>query len=339
MAKVAGFGRLLPCRLKERGPFKAEFYMQEISERFYREALRIRRVEEEIIRVYDTDVIKSPVHLSIGQEAVVVAVCSHLTQKDVVYATYRGHAAYLAKGGSLDRMVAELYGKSTGLARGKAGSMHLGDMSVNMIGTSAIVASGLPNALGHAFALQQQNIDAIVVCFFGEGATDEGVWHETMNFAGLRKLPILFVCENNAYAIYSHVKDRMAEPNLCERAQAYRVSATSVRGGDIFDMHNAAGDAIAAIRAGDGPRFLEIETYRWRDHVGPGEDRHIGYRPDEELDAWREADQVARLAAQLDAETRAAIDREVEEELKRAFDAAAAADIPDVEVMYDNVIQ
>lgn len=309
----------------------------ETIERLYRQLRRIRRVEEEIVRVYPTDKIKSPVHLSIGQEAVAVGVCDNLRPADILYGTYRGHAIYLAKGGDLDRMMAELYGKRDGLAAGKAGSMHLGDVDAGMIGTSAIVGTTLPLALGHAFALKWRKSEAIVCVFFGEGAMDEGVFHETANFAALKTLPILFVCENNHYAIYSHVKDRMPAVNLCERAQAYRIPARHVAGGDIFAIRAAAAEAVAAVRAGTGPRFLECETQRWRDHVGPGDDLHIGYRSAADMKPWIDGDQNARLAALLGEEARARIEAEVEAEIARAMELAEESPFPAAATMYDHV--
>jgi TPP-dependent pyruvate/acetoin dehydrogenase alpha subunit len=311
----------------------------ETIERLYRQLHRIRRVEEEIIRVYPTDKIKSPVHLSIGQEAVAVGVCDHLRPSDILYGTYRGHAIYLAKGGDLDRMMAELYGKDDGLAGGKAGSMHLGDVGAGMIGTSAIVGTTLPLSLGHAFALKQRKSSSIVCVFFGEGAMDEGVFHETANFAALKKLPILFVCENNHYAIYSHVKDRMPAVNICERAGAYRIPARRIAGGDIFAIHEAAAEAIAAVRAGGGPRFLECETHRWRDHVGPGDDLHIGYRTAANLQAWMDNDQNARLGALLGEAAKNRIDGEVEAELERAIAFAEKSPFPAAEAMYAHVFK
>ncbi len=311
----------------------------ETIERLYRQLHRIRRVEEEIIRVYPTDKIKSPVHLSIGQEAVAVGVCDHLRPSDILYGTYRGHAIYLAKGGDLDRMMAELYGKDDGLAGGKAGSMHLGDVGAGMIGTSAIVGTTLPLSLGHAFALKQRKSNSIVCVFFGEGAMDEGVFHETANFAALKNLPILFVCENNHYAIYSHVKDRMPAVNLCERAEAYRIPARRIAGGDIFEIHEAAAEAIAAVRAGGGPRFLECETHRWRDHVGPGDDLHIGYRTAASLKVWMDNDQNARLGALLGEAAKNRIDGEVEAELERAIAFAEKSPFPAAEAMYAHVFK
>jgi TPP-dependent pyruvate/acetoin dehydrogenase alpha subunit len=305
--------------------------------RLYRSMYRIRRVEEEIIRLYPTDKIKSPVHLSIGQEAVAAAVCDHLDRSDVLFGTYRGHALYLAKGGDVPRMMAELYGKVDGCARGKAGSMHLVDPSVGMMGTSAVVATGISNAVGAALALKMQKSKAIVVCFFGEGATDEGAWHESMNFASLKKLPILFVCENNFYAIYSHVRDRMAGPGLVARSQAYGIPAEHVEDHLPMKLHERAGAAIDAIRRGEGPRFIECMTYRWRDHVGPGEDRVHKYRPDAELDAKILNDNLRIVGDLLSAGQRSAIEADEDKRISDAIAFAEASSFPEDREVYDHV--
>jgi TPP-dependent pyruvate/acetoin dehydrogenase alpha subunit len=305
--------------------------------RCYTQLLRIRRVEEEIVRLYPTDKIKSPVHLSIGQEAVSVAVCDHLNRGDAVFATYRGHAAYLAKGGGLKEMWAELYGKATGCGRGKAGSMHLVDTDVNMMGTSAIVATGIPDAVGYALAVKMKQEDRIVVCFFGEGATDEGVTHESINFAALHKLPILFVCENNEYAIYSHVSARMAGYGLCDRYRAYGIACERDDSGDFLAMHEMAGRAVADARDGFGPRFIEIKTARWRDHVGPGEDRQYDYRCLETLDATIKDDQVKKVGELLGEEARGKIAEEVEHEIASAIQFAEASPFPADQEVHDHV--
>jgi TPP-dependent pyruvate/acetoin dehydrogenase alpha subunit len=305
--------------------------------RLYRSMYLIRRVEEEIIRLYPTDKIKSPVHLSIGQEAVSAAVCDHLEKSDVLFGTYRGHALYLAKGGDVPRMMAELYGKVDGCARGKAGSMHLVDPSVGMMGTSAVVATGISNAVGAALALKMRKSKAIVVCFFGEGATDEGAWHESMNFASLKKLPILFVCENNFYAIYSHVKDRLAGPGLQVRSQAYGIPAELIEDHEPMKLHERAGAAVAAVRRGEGPRFLECMTYRWRDHVGPTEDRVHKYRPDAELDAKIEGDNLKIVGDLLPADQRKSIEAAEEKRVADAIAFAEASTFPEDQEVYDHV--
>src|SRR5205807_716014 len=204
--------------------------------RLYRALLRIRRVEEEVARVYPTDRIKSPVHLSIGQEAVSVGVCEALRPDDVVFGTYRGHAMYLAKGGDLKAMVAELYGKAAGCTKGKGGSMHLIDPEAGVMGTSAVVGTTIANAAGYAYALKTRRAQAIVVSFFGDGATEEGVFAETLNFAVLKRLPILFVCENNGYAIHTKQSQRQGKPDIRGRAEAFGLPAERLDGNDLVGL-------------------------------------------------------------------------------------------------------
>src|SRR5271154_5873136 len=197
-----------------------------MHDRFYRSLYRIRRIEEEIARIYPTDKVKSPIHLSIGQEAVAVGVCEALRRDDMVFGTYRNHALYLAKGGNLNRMAAELFGKVTGSAKGKGGSMHLIDPAAGVLGASAVVGTTIPNAVGYAYAAKLQKRDIVVATFFGDGAVDEGVFYESLNFAALMKAPVLFICENNGYAVYSRQRDRQPVSNITERARAHGVPAT-----------------------------------------------------------------------------------------------------------------
>lgn len=308
-----------------------------LAERFYESMLRIRRVEEEVERVYSTDKVKSPVHLSIGQEAVSVGVCEALDPGDVVFGTYRGHAAYLAKGGDLRAMVAELYGKVDGCARGKAGSMHLVDVAKGMMGTSAVVATTIPQAVGYALAEKMRKSGKVVVCFFGDGAMEEGVFHESMNFAALKRLPVLFVCENNLYAIYTPLEARVPAANFCERAETYKMAARRIESGDVFEIHRFASEAVARIRSGGGPEFMEIMTCRWRDHVGPGEDVHLGYRTKDDVAAWVLRDQVARLRTEIGANAGSRIDTQVEREIMDAFEFAERSEFPMDKELYDNV--
>jgi TPP-dependent pyruvate/acetoin dehydrogenase alpha subunit len=299
-------------------------------EQFYRSVYRIRRVEEEIARVYPSDKIKSPVHLSIGQEAVSVGVCEALRLDDVVFGTYRSHAYYLAKGGDLKKMMAELYGKATGCARGKGGSMHLVDVAHGVMGASAVVGTTIANAVGYAYALKLQRKDSIVVSFFGDGATDEGVFHESLNFAALKQLPLLFVCENNSYAIHTHLLRRHKEANLCERVRAYGMPALRVDNNDILRIHEQAKVAVSELRGRQaGPFFLECLTYRWKEHVGPNDDFHLGYRSYEEARPWVEGDQLARLAALTAPGSRERIEAAVEEEIRTVIAFAEQEPFPD----------
>jgi TPP-dependent pyruvate/acetoin dehydrogenase alpha subunit len=308
-------------------------------EAMYRSLYRIRRVEEEIARLYPGDQIKSPVHLSIGQEAVSVGVCEALQPHDVVFGTYRGHALYLAKGGDLREMVAELFGKATGCARGKGGSMHLVDPDVGVMGTSAIVGTTIANAVGYAYALQYRRSSAVVVSFFGDGATEEGVFTESLNFAALKRLPILFVCENNQYAIHTHQSRRQGRTDICERALASGMPAERVDDNDILHLFQRAQEIAGQLRAGRGPAFLEVMTYRWQEHVGPGRDYDLGYRAESEAQPWMENDQVLRIASLIDPNRRDRIQAEVEDEIGAAFAFAESSPFPEPMDLYAHVFK
>lgn len=311
--------------------------------RLYHSLRRIRRIEEEVARVYPSDVIKSPVHLSIGQEAVSVGVIDVLDTSDVVAGSYRGHAAYLAKGGSLKGMLAEMYGKSTGCAGGKGGSMHLIGPGVNMLGASAVVGTHIPMAAGYALTLKRERrarpsaAGRVAVVFFGDGATEEGVFAETLNFAALHQLPLLLVCENNGYAIHTPLEKRWATRRLCERVESYGIPAQLVEDGDVLRIRTLAGRAVAAMRDGGGPQFLECHTYRWREHVGPGEDYEAGYRPRAQLQAWIDNDQVERLGGLIDGAARLRIDQEIEQEIAEAVAFAEASPFPEVKDLFTHV--
>lgn len=307
---------------------------------FYRSLYRIRRVEEEIVRVYPSDKIKSPVHLSIGQEAVSVGVCEALRPADVAFGSYRSHAVYLAKGGDLKKMIAELYGKATGCAKGKGGSMHLVDVAAGVMGTSAVVGTTVANAVGYAYAVKLQKRDVVVASFFGDGALDEGVSHESLNFASLKKLPILFVCENNLYAIHTHQLRRQARADICERVASYGIPSERIEGNDVLRIHEHVGAAVETLRRGEnGPFFFECMTYRWKEHVGPNDDYHLGYRTREEAAPWIESDQVTRLAALVEASERERIEREVEAEIEEAFAFAERSPFPRPEELETDVFR
>jgi TPP-dependent pyruvate/acetoin dehydrogenase alpha subunit len=307
--------------------------------RLYHTLLRIRRLEEEIARCYPSDRIKSPVHLSIGQESVSVGIAEVLRPRDVVFGTYRGHALYLARGGDMRRMVAELYGKATGCAKGKGGSMHLIAADRGVMGMSAVVGTTIANAAGFAYALRFRRDDAIVASFFGDGATEEGVFAETLNFAVLKKLPILFVCENNLYAIHTHQSKRQGTPAICERARAFGMPAEQLDGHDLFALIDRARQVVAGIRAGQGPAFLEVMTYRWREHVGPGTDFHLGFRDESEALPWIGADVVRHLGEQLDPERRQRIESAVDEEIADAFAFAECSPFPAAEELLSDVFR
>ncbi len=304
----------------------------------YRMLKLIRRVEEKVAEVYPTDKIKSPVHLSIGQEAVAVGVCDALDETDFVSGTYRGHASYIAHGGDLPAMIAELYGKAGGISRGKGGSMHLADAKNRILGSSAVVGTTVPISLGFAMGLMRQKKPGIVASFFGDGATEEGAFYESLNFAALKKLPVLFILENNGYAIHTPLSKRWATHDLLKRVETFGIPTESVPDMDVFEIRAAARRLLRGIRAGEGPGFLECKTYRWSEHVGPGQDYESGgYRDRTELEPWQKNDAVAMAARELPASVVSAIDAEVEEQVARAFDFAEASPFPGLHELTEHV--
>lgn len=305
--------------------------------RVYRQLRLIRVLEEEVARVYPTDTIKSPVHLSIGQEFVSVGVCDVLEPRDHVSITYRGHAAYIAKGGDINAMVAEMYGKKAGCSQGRGGSMHLVDTRAGVIGGSAVVGTSIPVAAGYALAAKRRKTGGVVACFFGDGASEEGCFAETLNFAALHRLPILFVCENNGYAIHEPLAKRWATDRLCERVATYGIPAQRIASGDVFEVRARAAEAVRAMRDGGGPAFLEVDCYRWQEHVGPNQDYDQGYRSQAELIPWIENDPVPGVARTLDPELVARIDAEVRATVAAAFAFAESTPFPDPEDLYEHV--
>ena len=306
--------------------------------RFYRALYRIRRVEEEIAAVYPSDKIKSPVHLSIGQEAVSVGVCEALRADDVVFGSYRSHALYLAKGGNLRQMIAELYGKADGCAKGKGGSMHLIDTRARVMGASAVVGTTIPQAVGFAYAVKLQRKDSVVASFFGDGAVDEGVFYESLNFAALKALPIVFVCENNRYAIHTHQSKRQKLDNICERARGQGMPAEQIPNNDVQRIYECISESVGQLRAGSsGPFFFECLTYRLKEHVGPSDDFQLGYRTREEADVWLRTDPIEQLRAHLDAAERRRIETEVEAEIKDAFAFAEQSPWPEASELYTDI--
>lgn len=310
-----------------------------MNERIFKSLYRIRRVEEEIARIYPTDNIKSPVHLSIGQEWIAVGVCEALRPDDIVFGSYRSHAYYLAKGGDLNKMFAELYGKVTGCAKGKGGSMHLVDVAHGVMGASAVVGTTIPNAVGYAYAMKLRKRQNVVVSFFGDGATEEGVFHESLNFAALKELPVIFVCENNFYAIHTHITRRQKIPNLCEKAKAHGIVAEQIENADTARVYERVSQAAELMRAGrSGPCFFECLTYRWKEHVGPNEDFHLGYRSRQEASPWLERDALPRAECLLAPEVCNRIKREVEEEVKAAIRFAEESPYPQPSELFSDVI-
>lgn len=304
-----------------------------LYEKMFYEAYRIRLVEEKIAEIYSSDKIQSPVHLSIGQEHIPVSFCQSLLKTDLVFGTYRGHALYLAKGGNLNKMMAELYGKKTGCGGGKAGSMHLSEASVGMMGCSAIVATTIPNAVGAALAAKIKRSSQVILVFFGEGSTGNGVYHESLNFAAKHSLPILFVCENNNFSIYTEV-DKIHSYQVSSHARSYGIDCQFIEDGyDMVKLKNLADDVIGKIKNGNGPQLLEIKTYRGKQHVGPSYDYDIGYRPNSQLVDWHAVDPLIQDKSLIE-KYRDQINREIEASMLYADSSPD----PDLEDLYNHVI-
>lgn len=304
----------------------------ELINNLYKSVYRIRTIEEKIALIYPTDQIKSPVHLSIGQEAVTAGACAALVETDIVFGTYRGHSLYLAKGGDLKGMMAELYGKSTGVAGGKGGSMHLIDTSRGIMGMSAVVATTIPQAAGYAYALKLRKQKNIVVSFFGDGATEEGVFHETLNFAALKKLPMIFVCENNQYAVLSHQSERQSRSNITERAAVYDMHSEKIQQNDaqaIYEKINWARNQI--VEKDEGPIFFECMTERYREHVGPNARDDIKTRSAEINDP------LEQLSKLVSSDFKEDVSKEVDLELKEAIDFADKSSFPSNDTLYQDV--
>ena len=252
----------------------------------YQVMLTIRRFEERVVIDYQSGAIPGIVHSYIGQEAVATGVCTNLRLDDRIISNHRGHGHCIAKGADLNRMMAEIYGRKTGYCKGKGGSMHIADFSIGMLGANGIVAGGLPIAAGAALAAQLEGGDKVVVLFFGDGATNEGEFHEVLNLASIWKLPLIFACENNFYGVNTPVQYATGLEHVSERATGgYGIPGVIVDGNDVVAVYEATGKALAGVRAGGGPVFLEFMTYRWRGHFeAPG---MPDLRPVEELEAWK----------------------------------------------------
>jgi len=312
--------------------------------RLHYDLLRVRIVEETLAELYKEQEMRTPAHFSVGQEAVAVGVCSALTHQDVIYSGHRCHAHYLAKGGNLAALIAELYGRETGCAQGRGGSVHLTDMSVGMVAASAILAQTVPVAVGSALAFTMDGSSRVAVCFFGDGAIDEGVFYDSLNWAAVRRLPVLFVCENNLYATHSPLSVRVPKgTEIYQRARVYGIAAEKVDGNDVRVVYQSARRAVARCRRGQGPVFLECMTYRWLEHVGPLDDSDRGYRTRRELDHWKRKDPVRRSAQGLidtgiaTAKTFDEFEIQIREEIVKAVAEAKSAPWPDPRDLLRNV--
>lgn len=264
----------------------------------HRRMVRIRLFEETAGKLMEDGKIPGALHLYVGQEAVACGVMVHLSNEDWITSTHRGHGHLIAKGGEFDRMFAELYGRATGYCKGKGGSMHICAMELGMLGANGIVGGGPPIAVGAAFSNRFRKTDRVACTFFGDGASNEGAFHEAANMAGLYKLPVVFVCENNGYGEYTAQANHQAIVDVADRAAGYGMPGVVVDGMDAVAVYEAAGEAIERARRGEGPTLLECKTYRFYDHVGV-RGMGLSYRSDEEVEYWKGRDPILMLEKRL----------------------------------------
>jgi len=305
---------------------------------------RIRAVEEEIARRYPEGKMRCPVHLSIGQESIPAAFAESVNTTDFAVSTHRGHAHYLAKGGNLNAMIAEIYGKATGCAKGKGGSMHLIDLAINFMGTSAIVGNSIPIGVGLALSAQLKGTNQVSCVFLGDGAVEEGVFYESVNFAAVRGLPVLFICENNLYSVYSPLSVRQPKGrSIAKMVEAMGLKVAIGDGNDVISTYNIIKHAVTEIRNSSGPQFLEFSTYRWREHCGPHFDNDIGYRTEQEFLEWQERDPLRCLEDDFKQMPSSVIKQfdeikaQVTADIREAFELAESAPFPLQSEAYEGV--
>jgi pyruvate dehydrogenase E1 component alpha subunit len=293
---------------------------RETALELYRRMVQIRRFEEKLFYLFSTRPMPGSMHQYDGQEAVAVGVCAHLSREDYITSTHRGHGHCIAKGADIKGLMAEIFAKSTGCCRGMGGSMHIADFSVGMLGANGIVAAGIPVAVGAAWSCQYRKGGSVAVAFFGDGAANEGAFHEALNLAAVWRLPAVFVCENNAYGFSTHYRRTMLLEDIADRASAYGMPGRVVDGMDLAAVFAAAGEAVGRARRGQGPTLLECKTYRFRGH---SRFEPASYRSAEEVEAWKARDPLPAWRSVLAAEHRvseeelgqleAAVQREIEE--------------------------
>ncbi len=306
----------------------------------YRKMLQIRRFEERAFELYSQNLIPGTIHTYIGEEAVAVGVCSNLRKDDYITSTHRGHGHCIAKGARLDRIMAEIFGKETGYCKGKGGSMHIADFSVGMLGATGVVGAGYPIAVGAGLSAKLRGTDQVVACFFGDGASNQGTFHEGINLAAVWKLPVVFVCENNLYGMGTYVSRVMLIKDIADRAVGYGIPGVVVDGNDVLAVYETAGEAVRRAREGKGPTLMECKTYR---HKGHARLDPATYRPPQEVDEWLKRDPIPRFRSKLleekiiTVEEAQRIEREVVEEIEAAVKFASESPFPRPEEALEDI--
>ncbi len=309
---------------------------------WFKQVLRIRMFEEAIADRYSEQKMRCPTHLSIGQEAAAVGICHNLTDQDTAFSTHRAHAHYLAKGGCVNKLIAELYGKETGCTGGRGGSMHLSDLNCGFLASTAIVANSIPLAVGAALTHKLKKNKAISVAFFGDGATEEGAFYEALNFAALKALPVIFACENNGYSVYSSLAVRQPKNReIVELAESIGVQAIRIDGNDVVKIAQQLDSIVSRMREEPFPILVEMPTYRWREHCGPNFDNNIGYRSEAEFASWKELDPLIKIKSDIkefdwDAQEKI-IKHDIQAEINTAFEYAEKSAFPNVQTVKNHI--
>ena len=298
----------------------------------------IRRAEQRISDLYSEYEMRCPTHLCSGQEGICAGISHALDVKDMVFSGHRSHGHYIAKGGDLPSMFAELYGKQTGCAAGKGGSQHLIDIDCGFMGAAPILSSTISVGVGAAWSSKLDGLDQVVVVYFGDGATEEGVFHESANFAAVHKLPVLFVCENNLYSVHSALDVRQPKRPISAFGDAHGMDSALVDGNDAVAVYDVAREAVARARKGMGPTLIEATTYRYFEHCGPNEDINLGYRSAAELDAWHEKDPITRIKDQLSENLFSEIVSSSDVAIENAVEFAKASPFPEPDQLSKHVL-
>ncbi len=305
----------------------------ELALNMYKKMVKIRIFEENVIKFTKRGKILGFVHPYIGEEAVAVGACSNLRKEDYITSTHRGHGHIIAKGGDVKGMMAELWGKETGLCRGLGGSMHIADTDLGILGANGIVGGGIPISIGAGLSASYKGTDQVTICFFGDGASNQGTFHESLNLAATWKLPVIFVCENNLYAFFTPQKVHQSIQDIAVRAQAYGVPAEIVDGMDVIEVYKVVHQAVERARKGEGPSLIECKTYRFKGHEAADPDAGI-YRTKEELEKWKHKDPIELLKRHLladyevDENQLITIEEEIQNEMKEAIGFAKESPFP-----------
>jgi TPP-dependent pyruvate/acetoin dehydrogenase alpha subunit len=298
----------------------------------------IRRAEQRISDLYSEYEMRCPTHLCSGQEGICAGISLALDKDDMVFSGHRSHGHYIAKGGNLLSMFAELYGKQTGCAAGKGGSQHLVDTDCGFMGAAPILSSTISVGVGAAWSSKLDGLNKVVVVYFGDGATEEGVFHESANFAAVHKLPVLFVCENNLYSVHSPLDVRQPSRPISAFGDAHGMASVLVDGNDAIAVHNIARKAVSRARRGAGPTLIEATTYRYFEHCGPNEDINLGYRSASEVEAWHEQDPITRIKDQLSKKIFAEIVSKSDVAIELAVEFARASPFPESDQLSRHVL-